>query len=97
MSHELLHRHNIASAFQKSCRIRVTEFVERGPRNLGILRKLLESSQEVRLPIARLRREDPYASMRKPCEEFGKLLRNGNDPFFIIFWREPLFALPAHA
>ncbi len=95
--HELLHCHDIASAFEEARRIRVAEFVECGPRDLRILRKLLESSQQVGLPIARLRREDPCASMRKPREKFGKLLRNGNDPFFIVLRREPRLSFPAHA
>ena len=86
MTHELLYRHNIASAFKEACRIRVAELVESGSRDLGIFSKLLEPSQEMRLPIARLRREDPYASMRKPRKKFGKLLGNGNHPFFIVLW-----------
>ena len=86
MTHEFLHCHNIASALKEASRIRVTEFVKRGSRDLCIQSKLLEPSQEVRLPIARLRRKDPWASMRKLRKEFGKLLRDWNDSFFIVLW-----------
>lgn len=97
MPHELLHGYDVAPAFKKACRVCVAELVERGTCDLAILRKLLEPSQEMRLSVARFRREDPRASTRKSRKEFGKLLRNGNHPFLIVLWREPLLVAPAHA